>query len=97
MREKMVTQEECRRWRKNTEKYLFLLKLLEKKYKNGEVTIRQKRIIEKKLDLLYEINHWKLNPFIKELPALKEASTYFAKISIKESYEDLLKEIKSKI
>jgi len=91
----MVTQEECRRWRKNTEKYLFLLKLLEKKYKNGEVTIRQKRIIEKKLDLLYEINQ--LNPFIKELPALKEASTYFAKISIKESYEDLLKEIKSKI
>jgi len=76
-----MNEEDLIAWRKNGERYLFLLKILEKKYKEGKVEKNKKKKIENLLFSMWERTHEELNPFIKDNPLLREISMSFLKNS----------------
>ncbi len=71
--------QELKNWKSNGEGYLLLLRILNKKYKEGKIEKREKEKIEKALFSMWEKTHEELNPFTKENPLLREMSMSFLK------------------
>ena len=75
----MPNEQELKNWRYNGERYLLLLRILNRKYKEGKIEKRKKEKIEKTLFSMWEKTHEELNPFTKENPLLREVSMSFLK------------------
>jgi len=60
------TKRELKEWRKNTEKYLLYLFIIERMYEEGIITGGQKRKLTNQLDKKFMMEHVKLNPFIRK-------------------------------
>lgn len=77
----MPDEKDLKIWKQNGERYLFLLRILEKRYEQGNIEKRKKKKIEKILFSMWEKTHEELNPFTKENPLLREMSISFLKNS----------------
>lgn len=75
----MPTKEEIINCKLNSQRYIILLAMLEKAYKEKRITKKEKEKKEKKINFIHSYNHLKLNPFIKENSLLREIAISFFK------------------
>ena len=75
----MISEQEVKNLNSNADKYIFMLALLEKAYKDKKINKKIKKEYERKLDFAFSRNYWKLNPFIKENPLISKVAISFLK------------------
>lgn len=66
-------------WKLDGRRFLYLGLYVQKMYEEGKISKKNKKEIEKKLDILDEYLYWKKNPHIKGNPLLCEVVVGFLK------------------
>ena len=73
----MTDEQTIHKLNDNADKYIFLLRVLDKALEMKKITKKEKKEIERRLDLAFSRNYWKLNPWIKQNPLLSKVVVSF--------------------